>query len=105
MTEATDLTCRELIEFLMEYVDGELPPTQRSAFDRHLAVCPSCVAYLSGYRLTISMGKSALGATDEPVRGVPEPLVHAILKARDSNAHGPGHQHQDPSDGHATHGV
>jgi len=31
------LSCRELVEFLMEYCDGELPPEQREYFEKHLA--------------------------------------------------------------------
>src|ERR1041385_3006363 len=34
------VTCREVADFLMEYIDGTLPSAQRATFDRHLAVCP-----------------------------------------------------------------
>ena len=77
------MTCRELIEFLMAYDDGELPPEQRGEFDRHLNLCPSCVAYLDSYRKTVKLGRLACGKLDEPVPcDVPDELVRAILAAR-----------------------
>lgn len=47
------LTCREVIlECLDEYVDGTLGPEMVEDFERHLAICPPCVAYLNTYRRT-----------------------------------------------------
>ena len=47
------LTCRELIlHYLDEYVDGTLSPDVIEEFERHLARCPSCVAYLNTYKRT-----------------------------------------------------
>lgn len=47
------LTCREVIlEYLDEYVDGTLGPEMVEDFERHLAICPPCVAYLNTYRRT-----------------------------------------------------
>jgi len=77
------ITCRELVEFLMMYLDGELPVEQRERFDRHLSICSACVVYLNAYVETVRMGKAACAPLDEPVHGdVPEDLVRAILEAR-----------------------
>ncbi|MGH7243586.1 MAG: anti-sigma factor family protein [Phycisphaerales bacterium] len=77
------ITCRELIDFIADYLDGCLTPEFRQEFDRHLSACPSCVAYLDGYKKTIALGKSALMPSDEPATGqVPEGLLHAIRAAR-----------------------
>jgi anti-sigma factor RsiW len=73
------VTCRQITDFLMEYLEGALPPEQRREFERHLAVCPSCVAYLDSYRRTAAMA-SELGS-GTPDHAIPEPLVHAILAA------------------------
>ena len=75
------ITCRELIGFIADYLDGELAAPMRHEFERHLKVCPSCVAYLEGYRRTIQLGKMALAPTDDPAP-VPEELVRAIRAAR-----------------------
>lgn len=77
------LTCRELIDFLREYLDEELSPEERSHFERHLGVCPPCVRYLETYQETVRLGREACC---EPGGGVPEDvpeeLVRAILDAR-----------------------
>jgi anti-sigma factor RsiW len=72
-------TCREVISFLHEYVAGELPPDGAAAFERHLALCPSCAAYLASYRRTIELEKEAFDADAAPP---PPQLVEAILALR-----------------------
>jgi anti-sigma factor RsiW len=79
---ARTLSCRELIEFLAAYLDGELSTEERVRFDAHLAVCPYCVDYLASYRETIHLGKRTLAAEAERLEEVPVELVSAILEAR-----------------------
>jgi len=73
-------TCRETLEFLRAYVDGDLAADERDAFDRHLRACPPCVAYLETYRDTIALARDA--CRDDEVPAPPEPLVEAILRSR-----------------------
>ena len=76
------ITCRELVEFLDDYVAVALPPDRAHEFERHLAVCPPCVTYLASYRATIALART-LGRTDDAVPPeVPEDLVQAVLAAR-----------------------
>lgn len=70
------ITCRELIGFLDDYLAGALPPARAAEFERHLAVCPSCVDYLASYRETIRL---AHAATDLPIEDVPPELLTLIL--------------------------
>lgn len=77
------ITCRELIEFLDAYVTNELPAERAVEFERHLAGCPSCRAYLATYRATIRLGRGAL--LDDPDGAPPDlpaELARAILAAR-----------------------
>ncbi len=77
------MTCREFIDFLMQYLGGELTEAERAQFDAHLAECPSCVSYMRTYEATIKLGKGAFCHPDEPVPSdVPKQLVEAILSAR-----------------------
>lgn len=78
----TLLTCRELIEFLDDYVAGALPVSQRERFDDHLGRCPACVRYLRGYQGTLRAMALAFRPDAQPPREVPEELVTAILAAR-----------------------
>lgn len=76
------MTCRELVDFLMAYLDGELPAAQREAFERHLSVCPSCVNYMATYKEAVRLGRQAMVHTDAPVPStVPDALVQAVLAA------------------------
>ena len=74
------ITCQELIDFIDSYRDNELTAQQRSEFERHLSVCPSCVAYLKTYEQTIFIARSA--ANEQPPEDVPESLLRAIVAAR-----------------------
>jgi anti-sigma factor RsiW len=79
--EVGALTCRELTDFLPDYVAGELGADERAIFQRHLADCPDCAAYLRSYEATIRLARDAYA--DEPVpASVPDALVRAILHAR-----------------------
>jgi len=78
------ITCRELLEFLAEYLDGSLPEPERAVFEEHLRVCPPCVEYLKTYRATIQLGKGACAGERAFPSPIPEELKKAILKARDS---------------------
>jgi anti-sigma factor (TIGR02949 family) len=74
------ITCQELIEFIDRYRDHELTAEQCTEFERHLEVCPSCVAYLKTYEQTILLARSA--ESEQAPEDVPDSLVRAILAAR-----------------------
>jgi anti-sigma factor RsiW len=78
------MNCREFTEFLHEYLFGDLPAEHRAEFDKHLAECPWCVAYLDSYRKTIELEKAAFSAPEDapPPADAPEELIQAILRAR-----------------------
>ncbi len=77
------MTCRELADFIADYLSGALPPDTRAQFERHMGVCTNCVAYLDGYKTTVEIGRRAFDDPDAPVPDtVPEELVKAILAAR-----------------------
>lgn len=41
------LTCREMVELVIEYLEGAMPLRERAIFEAHLAVCPGCTAYFA----------------------------------------------------------
>lgn len=78
------LSCREFVEFLMDYLDGELGEGERRVFEAHVGDCPPCGTYLETYRETVRLGRTVCSDAADPVpEDVPEELVHAILAARD----------------------
>ena len=77
------MNCQEFAQFLMEYLDGDLPPEQVAAFEEHLKLCPPCIHYLDSYKQCVELGKKCVKCEDDAIpEGVPEDLVKAILAAR-----------------------
>jgi anti-sigma factor RsiW len=78
------MNCREFTEFLHEYLFGDLPAEEKAEFEKHLAECPWCTAYLDGYRKTMLLEKAAFAAPADapPPADAPEELIQAILRAR-----------------------
>ncbi len=79
MADRPYLPCTEIIGFLAEYLDGELSAERKFEFDRHMAVCPSCIAYLETYQETIRMARSTVTAPQVSIDEAPEDLIKAIL--------------------------
>ena len=77
------MNCREFVDFLMTYLDGELESEPARVFEDHMNLCPPCMTYLDTYKDTIRLGKFAC-RDDEgpPPEDAPEALVQAILAAR-----------------------
>ena len=57
------------MDYLDEYVDGTLSPEVVEDFERHLARCPPCVAYLNTYKKTRDLtGKLEPGAISDSLK-------------------------------------
>jgi anti-sigma factor RsiW len=77
------VTCRELADFLMDYLSGELPEAVRVTFEQHLARCPDCVNYLAAYKATVELNREAFASDEENAQTTaPEDLIEAVLDAR-----------------------
>jgi anti-sigma factor RsiW len=50
-----ELSCRQLVDLVTDYVDGALTSRGRREFDAHLAECDGCAIYLDGMRRTIEL--------------------------------------------------
>ena len=69
------LGCGEVVELLTWYLDGTMPPAERTSLGRHLAGCRDCTAYLEQLRATIELSGRL---TDEPV---PPEVADSLLRA------------------------
>jgi anti-sigma factor RsiW len=54
-TGAHELTCKELVELVTEYLEGAMTAATRAAFEEHLAACEGCTNYLQQMRRTIEL--------------------------------------------------
>jgi anti-sigma factor RsiW len=55
-------TCKDSIDVLLLYLDGEMPPEDVRALEEHLGCCAPCVEFLRTYRDTTNLCKRALAA-------------------------------------------
>jgi anti-sigma factor RsiW len=45
-----ELSCKELVELITDYLEGKLDPERRALFEQHLLWCPPCTVYLEQLR-------------------------------------------------------
>ena len=78
------ITCNEFEDFVLSYLDGELPDRQRSIFEWHMRICRECRDYLAAYKRTNEVSRAVLPSANDPLaEDVPEDLIKAILDARE----------------------
>ncbi len=77
------ITCKEFEDFVLDYLDNELPDRQRSQFELHIRLCRECRQYLQAYKHSMNVSHAVLAPTNTDIpNDVPEDLIKAILKAR-----------------------
>jgi len=57
-----DLTCRDGVEMLMDYLEGALGSPEREAIESHVTGCPRCVAFIASYKRTPGILRAATAA-------------------------------------------
>jgi predicted anti-sigma-YlaC factor YlaD len=72
------LTCKQLDEFLVDFLDGKLGFRQRLSMHMHLGLCRDCRDFLEEYRAASKLGRKVF-TSDEQLEAVPEPLIQAVL--------------------------
>lgn len=77
MTEL-ELTCKELVELVTDYLENALSESDRTRFDAHLSDCPFCHIYLDQMRQTI---RAAGQLHEEAIP--PEALSDLLARFRD----------------------
>ena len=74
MTAIDELTCKELVELVTDYLEGALDADERARFEEHLAGCSKCRDYLEQMQQTIrTLGRLTEDAVPSPAR---EELLH-----------------------------
>ncbi len=58
-----DLSCRQFVELVTDYLEGALPTELRERLEAHLEICDGCTLYLGQIRLTVR----ALKAHGDPM--------------------------------------
>lgn len=53
-------TCKDTINLLLDFLDGEVPPEEAQHLREHLSGCAPCVEFLRTYRATPGLCRRAL---------------------------------------------
>jgi anti-sigma factor RsiW len=78
MRTRREITCREMVELVTDYLEGTMPARRRRRFERHLRACDGCTAYLDQMRTTIALTSRLR------VQAVPEEeMAHLLAAFRD----------------------
>jgi anti-sigma factor RsiW len=60
---APAMTCRELVQLITDYLEGNLSTRDRRRFERHLRGCDGCTTYVRQMRTTVRLA-GVLGEDD-----------------------------------------
>jgi len=77
------LTCKEFDEFMMNYLEGDLPVWQKYMCWLHIKMCRECAYFVRQYHRVVALGQNTFDFPDDPVPdSVPEDLIKAALAYR-----------------------
>ena len=60
------ICCKECLELLHGYMEGDLEPKVLEALNEHFDDCPPCIAFLKTYKSTATVCRDNLKPTDIP---------------------------------------
>ena len=53
--QVEQLSCREFVELVTDYLEGALPEEERLRFEDHISRCDGCTVYLEQIRQTVAV--------------------------------------------------
>ena len=53
------MTCEQIVDLLVEYVEGELDSAITESVESHVSECPDCAHFVNTYTATIAMAERA----------------------------------------------
>jgi predicted anti-sigma-YlaC factor YlaD len=77
---ADEVTCRQFVELITDYLGGEVEPALLSLIEEHLVMCDWCVDYTDQMRATVAELARLREPDVEP--GAPSEALLAALRAR-----------------------
>ena len=63
------LSCEQINQFIIDYLDDNLPEQTKKKFEMHINKCPNCSAYFDQYNDTVMM------VNEDGVLEIPEDLI------------------------------
>jgi len=60
------ICCKECLELLSDYLDGELDPKTSSSLEEHFQDCPPCIAFLNTFKTSTHLCRETIRQVDLP---------------------------------------
>ena len=60
------ICCKECLELLHDYLEGELNPDVSTSLEEHFKDCTPCIAFVNTYKSTTDFCRTALKSTEVP---------------------------------------
>lgn len=60
------ICCKECLDLLYDYLEGDLDPQVSTSLEEHFQDCPPCIAFLNTYRSTTYVCKDTLNKIEIP---------------------------------------
>ena len=60
------ICCKECLELLQGYLEGDLDSNTQEALDEHFGDCPPCISFLKTYKTTSKVCRDNFKTTDIP---------------------------------------
>ena len=60
------ICCKECLELLHDYLEGELSPDVSASLEEHFKDCPPCIAFVNTYKYTTYLCRSTLKGAEIP---------------------------------------
>lgn len=70
MSAQDEMTCKELVGVVSDYLEGRLAADAKRRLEEHLGECPYCVEYIDQMRQTIAaLGELSVDSLSPETRG------------------------------------
>lgn len=60
------ICCKECLDLLYDYLDGNLKPEEAGSLEEHFQDCPPCISFLNTYKSTTQVCRETLGKMEIP---------------------------------------
>jgi hypothetical protein len=75
----SELTCREVVESVTDYLTDSIATPERASFEQHVHACPWCLIYLDQMRQTVALTGQL---KDAPLGADIEATLRTTFRAR-----------------------
>ena len=72
-----EISCKELVDLVADYMEEALPDDARAQFEQHLAECGYCTAYVQQMKVTVKLTQQI---SEGELKPAPKELLDVFRK-------------------------